>query len=357
MSEVQEKKVLKPVDPAEETMSERFTSMVIKEFGSNFSGGIKVTDYQRQLIQGYFICVDRTLKKAEKDRLRKNANNKDHKYDNKLEVIWKNINLHDLAMDIIHYAKIGLDMMQDNHLYPIPFKNHKEQKYDIELMPGYNGIQYIAEKYAIEQPIAVNIELVYSTDTFSPLKKNKSNKVEGYDFKINNAFARGELIGGFGYIEYIDPSKNKLIVMTIKDILKRKPQYAAAQFWGGTTKKWVDNKPIETKVEGWFEEMCLKTVKREVYSAKHIARDPKKIDDSYQHMRLKEAKQAEALAQAEVDLKANGEIIDTTAMEHPVAQEPEKKQEPTPEAKPEEKPESTVQETPEQPAKPPRAKF
>ena len=86
---------------------------------------------------------------------------------------------------------------------------------------------------------------------------------------------------------------------------------------------------METKVEGWYEEMCLKTVKREVYSAKHIARDPKKIDDSYQHMRLKETKQAEALAQAEIDLKANGEIIDTTAVEHPVIQEP------APEAMPE----------------------
>jgi len=345
MNEVKTRKEIKSTEVTELAMSERFTDMVIKEFGSNLTGQIRVTDYQRQLIQGYFICTDRTLQKSEKDRLRKNANNKDHKYDNKLEFSWKNINLHDLTLDVMNCAKMGLDMMQDNHLYAIPYKNHKEQKYDIELMPGYNGIQYIAEKYAVEKPISVHCELVYSTDDFSPLKKNKDNNVESYDFKINNAFARGELIGGFGYIEYIDQLKNKLIVMTLKDILKRKPLYATAQFWGGTSKKWVGDKQVETKVEGWYEEMCLKTIKREVYSAKNIPRDPKKIDDNYQHMKMKEAKQAEALAQAEVDIKANGEIIDTTAIEHPVIQEPKKKQEPAPESKPEEKPEETVKKT------------
>lgn len=310
--EEKKKKVLKAVDPVEETMSERFTKMVIHEFGGQFSGEIRVTDYQRHLVQGYFICIDRTLKKAEKDRLKKNQYNKDHKYDNNLEYSWNNINLHDLAMSVINNAKIGLDMMQDNHLYAIPYKNNQLGKYDIELMKGYNGIQYVAEKYATEKPIAVTIDLVFSTDDFSPLKKNKDNTIENYDFKINKPFARGEIIGGFGYIEYADPKKNKLIIMTLKDILKRKPEYAAAQFWGGTVKKWKNGTATEKKIEGWYEEMCLKTVKREVYSAKNIPRDPEKIDDAYQYMRLKETKQADSLARAEIELKANGEVIDTS---------------------------------------------
>lgn len=36
-----------------------------------------------------------------------------------------------------------------------PFKNNSTQKYDVNLMPGYNGVQYIAEKYALENPVAV----------------------------------------------------------------------------------------------------------------------------------------------------------------------------------------------------------
>ncbi len=303
---------LQPAENQQLTMSERFTNLVLREFGSNVAGALQVSEYQKRLIQGYFIAIDRALKIVEEARIRKNESNKDHKYDNNLPVTWNNVNLNDLALDVVHYAKMGLDMMMDNHLFPIPYKNNKTNKYDVTLMPGYNGIQYIAEKYAVEQPKAVTIELVYSTDTFKPIKKSKDNQVESYIFEINNPFDRGEIVGGFGYIEYEDPVKNKLIIMTRKDIEKRKPAYAAAEFWGGTTKVWENGKQVEKETDGWFEEMCLKTIKREVYSAKHIPRDPKKIDDNYQYMKMREARYAELEAQAEIDGYANTIVIDTT---------------------------------------------
>ena len=308
---------LQPAETKQLSMSERFTNQVLREFGSNVAGAIQVTDYQRQLIQGYFISIDRALKMAEEARIRKNDNNKDHRYDNNLPVTWNNVNLNDLALDVVHYAKMGLDMMQDNHLFPIPYKNNKTNKYDVTLMPGYNGIQYIAEKYAVEKPLAVTIELVYSTDTFKPIKKSKDNKVESYIFEINNPFDRGNIVGGFGYIEYEDPVKNKLIIMTRRDIEKRKPAYASAEFWGGTTKVWENGRQVEKESDGWFEEMCLKTIKREVYSAKHIPRDPKKIDDNYQYMKMREARYAELEAQAEIADHANAIIIDATPTEEP----------------------------------------
>jgi recombination protein RecT len=303
---------LQPAENQQLTMSERFTNLVLREFGSNVAGALQVSEYQKKLIQGYFIAIDRALKMAEETRIRKNEANKDHKYDNNLPVTWNNVNLNDLALDVVHYAKMGLDMMMDNHLFPIPYKNNKTNKYDVTLMLGYNGIQYIAEKYAVEKPKAVTIELVYSTDTFKPIKKSKDNQVESYIFEINNPFDRGEIVGGFGYIEYEDPVKNKLIIMTRKDIEKRKPAYAAAEFWGGTTKVWENGKQVEKETDGWFEEMCLKTIKREVYSAKHIPRDPQKIDENYQYMKMREARYAELEAQAEIDGYANTIIIDTT---------------------------------------------
>lgn len=316
----------------EQNMSERFTNSVLKEFGSNVAGAMKVTDYQKQLIQGYFISIDRALKTADEARIRKNDNNRDKKWDNNLAMTWNNVNMPDLALDVVHYARMGLDMMQDNHLSPIPYKNNKTNKYDITLMPGYNGIQYIAEKYAVDPPLAVTIELVYSTDTFKPIKKSRNNKVEGYEFEINNPFDRGKVVGGFGYIEHLDPVKNKLIIMTMNDILKRKPQYAAAEFWGGKVRVWEKGQQVEKESDGWFEEMCLKTIKREVYSAKHIPRDPKKIDDNYQHMKAKETRYAEIEAQAEKDQYANAIIIDTTTEE--IEEEPIQiphRQEPEPE--------------------------
>ena len=298
-------------------MSERFTNQVFKEFGSNVAGELQITDYQRQLIQGYFVGIDRTLKMTEERRISKNESNTDRKYDNDLPAVWNNVNLNDLALDVVHYARMGLDMMQDNHLFPIPFKNNKTKKYDIVLMPGYNGIQYIAEKYAIDKPVSVTVELVYSKDTFKPIKKSRENKVENYEFEINNAFDRGEVVGGFAYLQFDDCVKNKLIIMTLKDIEKRKPDKASAEFWGGTVKRWENGKQVEVKTDGWFEEMCLKTIKREVYSSKHIPRDPKKIDDNYQFMKLQEARIAEMEAHAEIDVNANMVMIDTTPIEDP----------------------------------------
>lgn len=292
--------------------SERFTNKVLSEFGSNVAGGLKVTEFQRQLIQGYFIGIDRALKTAEEERLRKNKNNKDHSYDNPIPVTWERVNLTDLALDVVHYAKMGLDMMQDNHLFPIPFKNNKTEKYDVNLMPGYNGIKYIAEKYAVDKPLAVTVELVYDTDVFVPIKKSNGVEVESYDFHIVNPFDRGAIIGGFGYIQYTDPTKNKLIIMSMRDIEKRKPDYASANFWGGTASEWVNGKKESVQKEGWLDEMCRKTIIREVYSAKHMPRDPQKVDEAYQHMKLMEARYAEQAAQSEIDANANGEVIDTS---------------------------------------------
>lgn len=289
--------------------SERFTAKVMKEFGGSV-GAPQVTNYQRQLIQGYFISIDRALKTAEEERLRKNDSNRDHKYDNDLPITWENVNLNELAMDIVHYARMGLDMMQKNHLFPIPYKNNKAQKYDVNLMPGYNGIRYVAEKYALTPPTTVTVELVYDSDTFKPIKKDRNNKVEDYEFSINNAFDRGKVIGGFGYIQYENSEKNQLVIMTLHDIEKRKPKYASANFWGGTATEWQNGKKQEVEKEGWFEEMCIKTITREVYSAKYIPRDPQKIDDNYQYMKNREARMAEIAVDNEVDEKANRTYID-----------------------------------------------
>ena len=306
-----------PQAPAQqENMSERFTAKVLAEFGSSVSGAMEVTDFQKRLIQGYFIMIDRALKTAEENRLAKNEKNTDHKWDEPVPVTWGNVNLNDLALDLVHYARMGLDMQQDAMLYPIPYKNNKKSCYDITLMPGYNGIKYTAVRYAVEAPVSETIELVYSTDTFVPHMKDSAHPTATYEFQINNPFDRGEVVGGFGYLEFSDPSKNELIIMPLKAILKRKPEYASANFWGGTKTEWQTvegkRKKVEVETDGWFEEMCRKTLIREVYSAKHLPRDPQKIDDNYQFMKAREARYAEIAAQAEIDAQANATLIDTT---------------------------------------------
>jgi recombination protein RecT len=323
--------------------STRFTEQVMKEFtGANAGTELKLSDYQRYLIGGYFIGVDRALKQAEEARARKNEANNDHKYDNTVPVTWNNVNLAELALDVVYYARMGLDMMEKNHVFPIPYLNKKTGKYDVNLMPGYNGIQYMAEKYAVEKPAAVVVELVYSTDTFKAVKKSAASKVESYEFEINNAFDRGQIVGGFGYIEYTDPAKNKLVIMSRKDIEKRKPKYASGEFWGGKIKQWENKKQVEAETEGWYEEMCLKTLKREIYSPKHMPRDPQKVDEAYQHMMMREARRAAQEAQLEIDTYANrtpvidAEVVDVPQREEPAnaKAQPEPLREPKTESKP-----------------------
>ena len=59
--------------PAQANASERFMNKVMSEFTGNVSGGLQITDYQRQLAQGYFIGIDRSLQIAEEARLAKNG--------------------------------------------------------------------------------------------------------------------------------------------------------------------------------------------------------------------------------------------------------------------------------------------
>lgn len=300
-------------------MSERFMQKVIHEFSGSV-GEFQITDYQRQLIQGYFIGVDRALKTAEAERIRKNERNSNHDYDNKVPVTWANVNMADLSLDVVHYARLGLDTMQANFITPIPYLNNKTNLYDVNLMLGYNGIKYIAEKFALDPPRSVTIELVYQSDNFRPYKKGRGNDVEGYDFEITNPFERGKIVGGFGYIEYSDARKNELVIMSMKDIEKRKPQYASPNFWGGGTRKeWqtVNGKrqQVEVEVEGWLDEMCRKTLIREVYSPKHILLDPRKVDENYQYMRQREAQlqAAQDDMQAVINVTANATPIEETA--------------------------------------------
>ncbi len=297
---------------AELNHSERFTNKVLLEFGSSNAGDIQISEYQRRLIGNYFVAISGSLKSAEEDRIRKNKNNKDKKYNNDLPIIWDNVNLNALALSVVHYARMGLDMMQDNHLSPIPFKNNNTGKYELTLMPGYNGIIYVAEKYALKQPKCVTTELVYSTDNFKPIKKGMNLSYDSYDFEITNPFNRGEIVGGFGYIEFDDIKDNKLIIMTKADFDKRKPKYASANFWGGESKQWEDGKQITVQVDGWEAEMYMKTLKRAVYSPKNIPLDPKKIDDSYQFMKQQELEYAKMEAQSEIDEKANVINIDSS---------------------------------------------
>ena len=286
----QQTQALSPVSTGE--ISARFMNDVIREYGATV-GAPNLNGYQQRLIQGYFIGIDRALAEAEVRR----AERKPHDP----PINWQTINTPALFIDVVNCVRLGLDMAQPNHVYAIPYLNGKTGLYDVTLMEGYAGIAYVAQKYAADPPKNVVIQLVYSTDTFKPHMRDAVNQMETYEFTITNPFSRGNLVGGFGYIEYDDPRKNRLIMMSKADMDKRKPERTSAQFWG----KWND-------------EMYLKTLVRHVYSERYIPRDPMKLDDAYQQMKLREIQFAAMEAEMEVSANANkGPLVDIPPRRNP----------------------------------------
>lgn len=285
------------------TASERFMNKVTAEFNSGV-GEVALTNFQKRLAQNYFISIDATLKTTEIKRLAKKKNQ------DPLPVTWENVDLEKLSRNVVAAARIGLDPAQENHVHVIPYKNNALEKYNINLMPGYRGIELKAMKYGLDVPDKVIVELVYSTDTFKPIKKSFSNPYESYEFEITNPFKRGDIIGGFYYHIYANqPEKNKLVMMSIEDIEKRKPDYASAEFWGGEKPIWKDGKVVgQEKTDGWYEKMCYKTVHRAAY--RDITIDSQKIDDDYLRLKQAEDSYTEAKIEDEIEENANKEVID-----------------------------------------------
>lgn len=307
MSDQKQAATGKEIAKKEQTMAERFTQKVIAEFTSGV-GDVTLTSFQKRLAQNYFIALDSALASAEEKRKSKPEAKQD-----KVAVTWSNINMDLLARHVVSTARIGLDPAQKNHINMVPFKNNSTGKYDIAFIPGYRGIELQANKYALTPPDAVIVELVYSTDKFRSIKKDRNNEIESFEFEVTNDFARGDLIGGFYYHIYSSNlRKNKLVVFTKADIEKRKPEYASVEFWGGEKPIWKDGKIVGHKtVAGWYDKMCWKTIYRAAYG--DITIDSQKIDDDYLRLKQLEDQINDAAVAEEIRINANSQTLKVEA--------------------------------------------
>lgn len=267
------------VAKAEPTYSQRFTSMVVKEFG-NEVGTLALTPYQQRLAQHLFVAIDTQLKNLEAKRLDKGVKG--------TEIVWANINMNKLAIDSVHRIELGLDALIPNHIHAIPYFNKRLKKYDLDLRIGYAGKDCYRRKVALDEPVDIIYELVYANDRFSPIKKSAASEVESYEFEISNPFDRGEVVGGFGYIIQENPKKNKLVIVTKVDFDKSKSKAQSDTFWKAH--------PIE---------MMYKTLIHRTTSK--IAIDPEKVNASLMAVELDDTINGATL---QIEDKANKELID-----------------------------------------------
>lgn len=229
--------------------SQKFTKMLEREFKALSDTPLTLSTYEKKLAQHLFIRCDTTLKKFEEDRQRDNRNVK--------PFTWENIKLKTLVMEAIPIVQLGLDALLPGHVYPVPML--EAGGYHLCLWVGYKGLLWTRLRYAVDSPVEIRIELLYSKDKFVPIMKDKDSPIETYEFKITDFADRGELIGGFGYVVFEDPKKNKLLMIPKKDIEKIRSKAKTDKFW-----------------KDWLEEMYYKTVTRKV--CKNIDIDPEKVN-------------------------------------------------------------------------------
>jgi recombination protein RecT len=285
-AEKKEKKNLPQVDQG--TVSERFTSIIIREF-SGAVGKLEMTPYQKRLAQHLFIKIDQSLKELEKKRAEKDKEG--------LPIVWASLNLEKLAIDAVHRIELGLDALIPNHISPIPYLNSRTKKYDLDLRIGYAGKDYYRRQMSTTPPKDIVYELVHKNDIFRPIKASMKNPVESYEFEIPSPFDRGEVVGGFAYIIYDEPKKNKLIIVTESDFMKSKNKAQSKTFW--------DDHP---------EQMRHKTIVNRATSKLPI--DPEKVNASFNFVEEQEDATDAARVQSDIDKKANtGEVIDITTGE------------------------------------------
>lgn len=254
------------------TTSERFLTEIKKQFTSAVGSEVEWTAYQRKLGVNLFMKANMVLEEQEARRLQRGGTG--------APITWENVNLKKLAQDSAHRINIGLDAMIDNHLQIIPRFNSKLGKYDLSLDIGYRGKDYYRREVAIDPPKNIIYDLVYSNDEFMMIKKGADSQKDHYIHEVPKPFDRGEIIGGFGYIEYEDETKNRLITVEERDFKKREAKAKTNAFWSE-----------------WPMEMRLKTLAH--ITTSHLRIDPKKVNASYYYVEAQE--KAEAFDEPEPD--------------------------------------------------------
>ncbi|MBQ9257218.1 MAG: recombinase RecT [Acidaminococcaceae bacterium] len=284
--------------------SQRFVGTVMREFTSS-SGQLNITPYQESLIQGYFVACDKALRYLENKRLKDAEGNSKYAQDaaKRLPYKWENVNIGaDLAQSIAQLAKLNISTMVRNHLFPVPYLNGKDGKYDMTFQEGYEGLKYKAIKYSLFPIVDIECDLLYTNDKFSMIKD--CYKGDSYELRITDPFDRGAMKGGYAYIRFEDSRQNKLLVMSKEEIDKIREKAKSQAFW-----------------KDWYNEMALKTIVRK--ASKMVMLDPKKFDEYYLLMEKFNEDAAEADLANEIRKNANRDPINVTPVDPPPTAIPE----------------------------------
>lgn len=299
---IQEQPQQNPLAVAEPTLTpaEKFVARVEKQFAAEMGSPVAWTQLQKTLAQHLFAKIDAQLNVLEIKR------SKDKYKKDDPEITWANVNMTKLAVDAVSRVSLELDAFLPNQINVIPYLNGRTGKYDVDLRIGYMGVDAITRKFALDPVLDIEYQLVHETDKFS---YGTRDGVAYRNFEQTSPFSPGEVIGGYVYVTYNDPRKNKVIIVEYREFEKAMKASGGTQFWGGVQKEWAD-KPgggrhqVETGYDEKFrKEMMFKTVV--LRGCKKLALDPAKINSVI----ASELDAIDVEVTAEADTYANQEIL------------------------------------------------
>lgn len=257
-------------EPSQLTISEKFVSKVEKQFVAEMGEPLSWTPLQRALAQHLYVKVDNALVALELKRSKASSKKNDP------PITWENVNMNKLAMDAVSRVTLELDAAIPNHIHVIPYLSSATGKYDIDLRIGYAGVDHCRRKFAVDPPLEIRYQLVHETDKFSHGVRNGIAYVE---FEQSQPFSPGEVIGGFGYVSYDDPRKNRVIIVEYREFEKAMKASKGVEFWGGEQTTWENNKRVAAGFDEKFrKEMQYKTVVHRVCAK--IALDSAKVNSA-----------------------------------------------------------------------------
>lgn len=128
---------------------------------------------------------------------------------------WAQIDFEAFVLSAITHANMGIDPFAPKTLYLVPRGN----TLCIDLRA--ECLEFLARNFGINCPENITVELIYSNDKFSMIKKDLSNPQDGYFLQTPNPIDRGLCCGGVMLFEYENTRYNKVRFMSIADINKR----------------------------------------------------------------------------------------------------------------------------------------
>lgn len=289
------------------TIAQNFVAKIEKQFQGELGQGVNWTPLEQRLAQHLYIKIDGALKALESKRAATTYKKDDP------PISWDNVNLPKLAIDAVHRVNLGLDALIPNHIHVVPYLNKTTKKYDVDLMIGYMGEDHCHRKFAADEILDIRYQLVHETDSFT--YGTTPEGLAWYTFDQTNPFNPGEVIGGFGYISYADPRKNRIVIVEYRDFEKARAASRGVEFWGGIQTAWEKDEATgkNKKVEGvhdekFRKEMQYKTLVRRVTA--RIPLDPTKVNTPSWSAVLESRMDAiDAEAADVVSAHANAEVL------------------------------------------------